>query len=81
MVRPNGQYVENIGVEADIAYTVTESDFMNGYTDYVRAFSKAAVGLVGVTAEDFAKWEEAQKAAPVQPAPAPAATPVAAPAA
>jgi hypothetical protein len=76
MVRPNGSYVENIGVQPDIAYTVTESDFLNGYTDYVREFSKAAVGLVGVSAEDFAKWE-AEKAKQAAAAPAENAAPAA----
>lgn len=56
MVRPNGDYMENRGVKPDIAYSVTESDFMNGYTDYVRAFTKAATGLAGVTSEQFEAW-------------------------
>jgi hypothetical protein len=49
MVRPNGNYVENLGVTPDISYAITKDDFMNGYQDYVKAFTKAALKLVGVT--------------------------------
>lgn len=51
MVRPNGQYVENLGVSPDISYTVTEEDFVNGYQNYVKAFTSEALKLVGVAAE------------------------------
>ncbi len=46
MVRPNGEYMENRGVKPDIAYTVTEDDFMNGYRNYVQAFTAEALKLV-----------------------------------
>jgi C-terminal processing protease CtpA/Prc len=63
MVRPNGQYVENQGVKADVPYTVTEDDFMNGYRGYVKAFTIEALKLVGVSEADYNAWE-AQKNAP-----------------
>lgn len=46
MVRPNGQYVENLGVSPDIVYPMNEDDFMNNYSNYVKAFTKAALDLV-----------------------------------
>ena len=68
MVRPNGEYMENRGIMPDIAYAVTEDDFMNGYRNYVRAFTVEALKLVGVTQEQFEAAEAAKKAAGAQPA-------------
>ena len=48
MVRPNGQYVENNGVKADVPYSITEDDFLNDYRGYVKAFTAAALKLAGV---------------------------------
>jgi hypothetical protein len=59
MVRPNGEYMENRGINPDIAYNITEDDFMNGYRNYVRAFTKEALKLVGVTPEQFEAAEAA----------------------
>lgn len=47
MVRPNGEYMENRGVKPDVAYSITEDDFMNGYRGYVDAFTAEALKLVG----------------------------------
>ncbi len=71
MVRPNGDYMENRGIVPDIAYTVTEDDFMNGYRNYVRAFTVEALKLTGVSPAEFDAWEKAKNA----PAPAPAPGP------
>jgi C-terminal processing protease CtpA/Prc len=60
MVRPNGNYVENSGVKPDIQYNVTEDDFMNGYHDYVKAFTVAALQLAGANQADI----DAYKAKP-----------------
>ncbi len=69
MVRPNGEYMENRGVVPDIAYSITEDDFMNGYRNYVRAFTVEALKLTGVSKEEFEAWEKAQKEKPVTPVP------------
>lgn len=53
MVRPNGQFMENLGVTPDVDYTVTEDDFMNGYRNYVKAFTKEALKLTGMTQEQI----------------------------
>ncbi len=53
MVRPNGQYVENNGIKPDVAYSVTEDDFMNGYRGYVKAFTVAALQLAGASQADI----------------------------
>jgi C-terminal processing protease CtpA/Prc len=37
--------IENNGVDPDIPYAITASDFRSGYVDYVRAFSHAAATL------------------------------------
>lgn len=68
MVRPNGEYMENRGVKPDVAYTVTEDDFMNGYRNYVRAFTAEALKLVGVSQAEFEAAEAAKNAAPAAPA-------------
>jgi len=47
MVRPNGAYIENQGVKPDVAYRVTEDDFMNDYRGYVKAFTVEALKLAG----------------------------------
>jgi len=52
MVRPNGEYMENRGIVPDIAYSITEDDFMNGYRNYVRAFTVEALKLAGVSQAD-----------------------------
>lgn len=52
MVRPNGQYMENRGIQPDVAYSVTEDDFMNGYRNYVRAFTIEALKLTGMSQAD-----------------------------
>jgi hypothetical protein len=70
MVRPNGAYVENRGIQPDIAYDISEDDFLNGYRGYVRAFTVAALNLVGVSEAQLAADEAAKAAAP-KPAPAP----------
>lgn len=67
MVRPNGEYMENRGIKPDIEYTVTEDDFMNGYRNYVRAFTIEALKLTGVSQGEFEAWEKA-KANPAPPA-------------
>jgi C-terminal processing protease CtpA/Prc len=59
MIRPNGQYMENRGIQPDIEYAVTEDDFMNGYRNYVRAFTIEALKLVGVSEAEFAAAEAA----------------------
>ncbi len=64
MVRPNGEYIENQGVQPDIAYTVTEEDFLNGYRNYVHAFTVEALKLAGVSPEEFQAWERAQVSRP-----------------
>jgi C-terminal processing protease CtpA/Prc len=53
MVRPNGQYMENRGVKADVEYSFTEDDFMNGYRGYVQNFTNAALKLTGMTQEQI----------------------------
>jgi hypothetical protein len=53
MVRPNGQYVENNGIKPDIAYSITEDDFMNDYRGYVKAFTAAALQLAGASQADI----------------------------
>jgi len=53
MVRPNGQYVENNGVKPDVAYQVTEDDFMNDYRGYVKAFTVEALKLAGASQADI----------------------------
>jgi len=60
MVRPNGQFMENLGVSPDISYQVTEDDFMNGYRNYVKAFTTEALKLVGVGAAEIKAYEEEQ---------------------
>ncbi len=63
MVRPNGQLMENLGVTPDVAYKVTEDDFMNGYQNYLAAFTKEALKLTGVSAtDDQVKAEFAKQA-------------------
>jgi hypothetical protein len=52
MVRPNGEYMENRGIQPDIAYSITEDDFMNGYRNYVKAFTIEALKLAGVAQAD-----------------------------
>lgn len=63
MVRANGQYVENLGVTPDIIHDFNEDDFMNGYRNYVKAFSVEALKLVGVstTPDDLQKEWDAKK--------------------
>jgi C-terminal processing protease CtpA/Prc len=61
MVRPNGNYVENNGVQADIPYSITEDDFMNDYRGYVKAFTNSALKLAGVSDADIATYEATQK--------------------
>ncbi len=56
MVRPNGTYIENQGVKPDIAYAITEDDFMNGYRGYVKAFTVEAAKLAGASAADIAAY-------------------------
>jgi hypothetical protein len=34
-------------VKPDVAYSITEDDFMNGYRGYVEAFTAEALKLVG----------------------------------
>jgi hypothetical protein len=71
MVRPNGEYMENRGVKPDVAYTVTEDDFMNDYRGYVRAFTIEALKLTGVSQAEFEAFEaqqKLQKEAPTTPA-------------
>lgn len=51
MVRPNGKYMENLGISPDIVYDITEDDFNNGYRNYVKAFTAEALKLIGVTAQ------------------------------
>ena len=65
MVRPNGQYMENLGISPDIQYNITEEDFMGGYKNYVKAFTVEALKLVGVntTIDELVKEEQAKKAA------------------
>jgi Peptidase family S41/PDZ domain len=58
MVRPNGQYVENLGVKADVPYEITEDDFNNGYRGYVKAFTVEALKLAGASADDIQKFAE-----------------------
>ncbi len=53
MVRPNGQYVENNGVKPDVAYSITEDDFMNDYRGYVKAFTVEALKLAGSSQADI----------------------------
>jgi hypothetical protein len=62
MIRPNGEYIENRGVSPDIAYSVTEEDFMNGYKNYVRNFTVEALKLIGVntTVDELVKEEQAK---------------------
>lgn len=51
MIRPNGQYMENLGISPDIVYNITEDDFNNGYRNYVKSFTAEALKLIGVTAQ------------------------------
>lgn len=53
MVRPNGEYVENRGIKADIEYAMTEDDFNNGYRNYVKRFTEEALKLAGLTQEQI----------------------------
>lgn len=80
MVRPNGSYMENRGIVPDIAYDITEDDFMNGYRGYVRAFTKEALQLVGVSAAEFEAAEAAAAAIPAPATPVAPAAPVVTPA-
>ena len=66
MVRPNGNYIENKGVSADIKYDLNEDDFLNHYHSYVLNFTQAALKLVGVNATiDQINAEQAQIAAKI----------------
>lgn len=53
MIRPNGSYVENNGVQPDVPYSITEDDFMNNYRGYVKAFTAAALKLAGASQADI----------------------------
>lgn len=53
MVRPNGAYIENQGIVPDVAYEITEDDFLNGYRGYVKAFTVEALKLAGASAADL----------------------------
>jgi C-terminal processing protease CtpA/Prc len=46
IIRPNGGYIENLGVTPDVQYSITEKDFNDGYKDYTRAFLCEALKLV-----------------------------------
>jgi C-terminal processing protease CtpA/Prc len=56
MVRPNGNYVENMGVMPDVPYSITEDDFMNSYRGYTKAFTAAALKLAGASEADIAAF-------------------------
>lgn len=53
MVRPNGQFMENRGVMPDIAYEITEDDFLNDYRGYLQAFTVEAAKLAGASQQDI----------------------------
>jgi hypothetical protein len=53
MVRPNGQFMENIGVKPDVQYSITEDDFLNDYRGYVKAFTVEALKLAGASQADI----------------------------
>lgn len=46
IIRPNGQFIENLGVAPQIEYKVTDADFMDSYKPYFRAASCEALKLV-----------------------------------
>ncbi len=60
MVRPNGQLMENRGATPDIAYEVTEDDFMNEYRGYVQAFTVEALKLAGATSQEIESYKAQQ---------------------
>jgi hypothetical protein len=57
MIRPNGKFVENIGVSPDVEYAITTDDFLNGYRGYVQAFTREALKLAGVSPEAIDQWK------------------------
>lgn len=60
MVRPNGEYMENNGVKPDVAYSITEDDFMNDYRGYVKAFTVEALKLAGASQTDIDAYKAQQ---------------------
>lgn len=60
MVRPNGQFMENRGVKPDVAYEITEDDFMNDYRGYFKAFTVEALKLAGSSQQDIDAYKAAQ---------------------
>ena len=60
IIRPNGEFLENLGVQPDIPYQVTTADFMNDYADYVEAFTSAALELVDTDCQEQPAAEDAE---------------------
>lgn len=53
MVLQDGSYVEDKGVSPDIAYDLTEDDFLHENRSYVKAFTVEALKLAGATPEQI----------------------------
>jgi hypothetical protein len=44
--KPNGEWIENVGVPADIPYEYSINDILDGFTTYQRAYERAALDLI-----------------------------------